>query len=183
MKRLIAISFLFLLLFNAFGYYLLFGYEQRQERSEQLANLPESAFEIVRLPASLYVHLEDTDFEMVDDVYTIEGKTYQVVKRRIVNDKLEIYCLRDFRQDELNRLLADYAHEQGITQSDDSNSDAPTKSFSKNFLKEYLPLSPISIVKTTSNTEGGILTTISVADASLLSVGHFSIPSPPPNAA
>lgn len=149
----------------------------------QLANLPETAFEIVRIPASLYVHLEDTDFEMVDDVYTINGKTYQVVKRRIVNDNLEIYCLRDFRQDELNRLLADYAHQQGIAQSDDAHSDAPIQCFSKNFLKEYLPFSPISIVKNPVLTEGGVLTPIPVAATALLTAGHFSIPSPPPNEA
>ena len=71
LKRFAAISFLFLLLFNAFGYYLLFGYEQKQARQEvveSVKNMPNSAFKVIKLPVSAYVHIEDRDFEYTEGV-------------------------------------------------------------------------------------------------------------------
>jgi hypothetical protein len=182
MKRLVAILLLALLLFNAFGYYALFAYEQGKARRAHIADLPDSAFTVLKVKATLYVHLEDSDFEYTEGGFQHEGKTYNMVKRRVVNDTLEIYCLRDFRQDELNSLIAEYSHQQGIGKADDSQSDAPMKLVLKSFLKEYLPNTPISIVKTPVSTEGGQNLSIPIAAASVLTAGHLSIPSPPPNA-
>lgn len=132
------------MLFNAFGYYVLLGFEQAHTRHIEIAGLPEEAFEIIKLPASLYVHLEDSEFEIVENQFqTEDGRTYNSVKQRIVNDSLEIYCLRNFDSEHLEQLRAALS-----TQQDDDATISqkgfplPQKSVSKTFFKDYL-LNPL----------------------------------------
>ena len=182
LKRLAAISFLFLLLFNAFGYYLLFGYEQVQARQQVVStiqDMPESAFTVVKMLVSPYAHIEDRDFEYVEGAFMKDGKAYNFVKKRIVNDSLELYCLNNVRQDQLTAQFNDYVKENVITGKTSQN--LPTKQMLKSFLKDYIPLEIYSLsLVHPSDTEGGSRI-VSPDDA--LPIVYLSTTSPPPNVA
>ena len=183
LKKFAAISFLLLLLFNAFGYYLLFGYEQKQARKEvveSVKNRSNSAFKIIKLPVSAYVHIEDRDFEYTEGQYQSDGQTYNFVKKRIVNDSLELYCLNNFRQDKLNAQLNDFVKENILNGS--NNQNAPTKQMLKSFLKDYIA-HEISILVVSYPTELSELSQINVAPSSALLSSFLSLHSPPPNVA
>lgn len=182
LKRLAAISFLLLLLFNAFGYYLLFGYEQAQARRQavqSIQEIPESSFLVVKMLVSPYAHVEDRDFEYVEGEFKRDGKTYNFVKKRIVNDSLELYCLNNVRQDQLTAQFNNFVKENFLNGKNSQN--LPTKQMLKTFLKDYIPLEIYSLLlPTPSDTEGG--KRIASSD-DVLPIVYLSTTSPPPNAA
>jgi hypothetical protein len=182
LKRLAAISFLLLLLFNAFGYYLLFGYEQAQARQQAVSaiqDLPESSFMVVKMLVSPYAHVADRDFEYVEGAFIKDGKAYNFVKKRIVNDSLELYCLNNVRQDQLTAQYNAFVKENVLNGKTSQN--LPTKQLLKSFLKEYIPLEIYSLsFHTASDTEGGNHI-VSPDDA--LPIVYLSTTSPPPNVA
>lgn len=182
LKRIAAISFLFLLLFNAFGYYLLFGYEQAQARQQAINTIqyiPESSFLVVKMLVSPYAHVADRDFEYVEGEFIKDGKTYNFVKKRIVNDSLELYCLNNVRQDQLTAQFNDFVKENIINGKTSQN--LPTKQMLKSFLKDYIPLEIYSLLLPTPlHTEGG---TVIAATDDLLPIVFLSTTTPPPDAA
>ena len=182
LKRIAAILFLFLLLFNAFGYYLLFGYEEVQARQQTVASLqelPESAFMVVKMLVSPYAHVEDRDFEYVEGEFRLDGKAYNFVKKRIVNDSLELYCLNNVRQDQLTAQFNNFVKENFLNGKTSQN--LPTKQMLKSFLKDYIPLEIYSLsLSQFSDTER---ITIIIAHDDLLPIVFLSTTSPPPNVA
>jgi hypothetical protein len=154
MQRLTVIPLLSLLLFNAFGYYFLSAYQQDQAKHLKYSQQKDADFTIVKLPASLYVHLEDTDFEYIEQVFEYKNETYNKVKQRIVNDTLEIYCVRNVEHEQLKANFNDYVSGQ-MDIDKGSSKESPIKQFLKNFLKEYISDSPYKIVLFALNTEGG----------------------------
>jgi hypothetical protein len=96
--------------------------------------MPESAFKLVKILASTYVHVENTDFDYPDEQFTVEGKTYNLAKKRILNDSLEIYLLNNVKQDELTAAFNDYIEQNILTKSLPTHK-APIKVSIKDFLK------------------------------------------------
>lgn len=136
MKRLIAISLLGLLLYNSFGYYLLFAYQRQEAREMALINMPESLFDVVKVKVALYTSVADTDFEQVNEEMTVGDRTYQIVKKRIKNDTAELYYFRDFHQEALRKTLNDIVLSQ--TQDDQPGHNQPLKHLLKSFIKDYI---------------------------------------------
>lgn len=134
LKKIASILLLSVLLFNVVGYFALFAYEQEQAKRMVLQDMPEEAFKIVKVLASTYVHVADTDFDYPDEQFTIEGRTYNLAKKRIHHDTLEIYLLNNVKQDELTAAFKDYI-EQNILAKKDPTSKSPLKSALKDFLK------------------------------------------------
>jgi hypothetical protein len=134
LKKVTSILLLSLLLFNVVGYFALFVYEQEQARHIQLQEMPDSAFKLVKILASTYVHLENTDFDYPDEQFTVEGKTYNLAKKRILNDTLEIYLLNNVKQDELTAAFKDYMEQNILTKSLPTDK-TPFKIALKDFLK------------------------------------------------
>ena len=181
MQRLTVISFLALLLFNAFGYYFLFNYGQKQALYLTQASASNSDFTIIKLPASLYLHLENTDFEYIDQVFEFQEKTYNKVKQRIVNDTLEIYCVRNADHERLKEQFNDYVVSQ-LNDNSTTSEKSPLKQLLKNFLKDYIP-NDIYVLVVCSPNEVSESAKINIAASSALMSAYLSLHSPPPNAA
>ncbi len=178
MKRLSAILLLALLLYNAFGYYALFAYEHKQAALRNVLNLPDSAFEVVKIKAAIYASVENTDYEYVNEDLTIEDKTYHIVKKRIQNDTLFVYYLRNFKQEELRKNLNEILESQLVNDNTEEGND-PIKQLLKTFLKDYIPnnIFALKLKKTPSNTEGVVLN----ASIPFFKTGNYlSIHAPPP---
>ena len=184
MQRLTVISLLCLLLFNAFGYYLLSGYQQKKAKIMGYAHLKDADFTIIKLPASLYLHLDNTDFEYSDQVFEYKNETFNKVKQRIVDDTLQIYCVRNIQHEQLKAHFNDYVSGQmDIDNNNGSSKESPIKQLLKNFLKEYITDSPYKIIHFASHTEGGYLSKNLPPPVYFPTSIFRSIVSPPPEVA
>lgn len=98
MKKLGAILFLGILLFNAFGYRLVSNYFD-QKAANQLVHLIEennydaSNLMTIKTAINLPYYANNPQFERVDGEIVIKGVVYQYVQRRIYNDSLELKVL------------------------------------------------------------------------------------------
>lgn len=136
MRRVIAIALLGLLLYNSFGYYLLFAYQRQEARALALMQMPESMYEVIKIKVALYTSVPDTDFEKVNEELTYGDHTYQIVKKRIKNDTAELYYFRDYHQEALQKTFNDIVLSQ--TQDDNPGHHQPFKNLLKSFLKDYI---------------------------------------------
>ena len=98
MKKITAILFLGIMLFNGFGYRILSNYFD-QKASDHLVSLieqnnyDESDLISVKTPINLPYYSNSPKFERVDGEMEINGIVYQYVERRVYNDSVEIRVL------------------------------------------------------------------------------------------
>ena len=100
MKRLTAISFLLLLLFNLAGYQLWFYYAQQKFDTQLLARLEKESYNeedliTLKVPLSLPYQTDWKEFERVDGEINLDGKIYKYVKRKVQDGQLILLCLPD----------------------------------------------------------------------------------------
>jgi hypothetical protein len=179
-KRFIAILLLISLLYNAFGYYLLYLYGSGKTRIESAAQIPESELEVAKFKVALYTSTPDTEFEAVDVEMELDGKTYHVVKQRIKNDSLCLYYVRNFHREALRADLNDLVKRQNPGQGASHNS--PAKDLLKSFFKDYFfhdGFVPEAFVLSAA-TEPSALP---LSPAGLTRSVYLSVFSPPPDAA
>ncbi len=181
MKKIVSISLLALLLYNAFGYYILFSYEQQKNRIDYLQDLPESAFQVMSYKLVDYAAIQNTDFEYVDNELILEGKTYHIIKKRIINNTLQLFYLPNMRQDELRQNFSHIVEAQTVTKQSDNNK-SPLKQLIKSFLKDYIPNDIYVLVDCCPKISTKLKNEIVAPDAVLLSV-YLSLCSPPPEVA
>lgn len=180
MKKLVSISLLALLLYNAFGYYLLFAYEHKNARIDYLEQLPDEAYQVMSYKLADYAIAHDTDFEYVDKELTLEGKSFHIIKKRILGDTLYLYYLPNFKQDELRQNLNDIVETQSITKQ--SHSTSPIKVLLKSFLKDYIP-NDIYILVVRYPEEIHEATVLGNTSDKAVVSPYLSLHSPPPEAA
>ncbi len=130
-----------LLFYNTVGYYLLLLREQSRASvavaAVGAAPNEEPNFVILRIPVSLYLHTENTEFERTDTDFLLEGKAYKMLKQRIRNDSLEIYCVANPQQDKITAQITDFIRQNLCNDSATSDKNAATKVL-KYFLKDYI---------------------------------------------
>jgi hypothetical protein len=106
LKRLLAILFLLLLLFNMIGYRLYFYYAQQMADKALMATLDEETYDqkdllVIKVPLSLPYQSDWKDFERVDGEIDVNGETYKYVKRKVVNGTMVLLCLPDHHRTRL----------------------------------------------------------------------------------
>lgn len=178
MKRFAAIFLLGLLLYNSFGYHLLFAYERQQVRNLAIQITPESFFKVIKIKVALYTSVSDTDFEVVDEELEVDNQTYHIVKKRIKNDTAEMYYFRDFRQEELRKSMHAILTDQMPFHK--SGSGSPIKHLLKDFIKDYLPHQEVYVFENCAKQLTPVVTKINTATQSALPSPHLSVASPPP---
>ncbi|MFT3701906.1 MAG: hypothetical protein QM802_06040 [Agriterribacter sp.] len=116
MKKLAAIVFLSLYLFNLGGYSFVFGYfihQSEQHIAQQIDHHQYDEDELVAL--SIPVHLpyipESSEFECVEGSVESNGVHYDYVKRKITNDTLYIMCLPNHKKAQLEKSQSKYSSE------------------------------------------------------------------------
>jgi hypothetical protein len=113
LKRLLAILFLLLLLFNTVGYRLYFYYAQQMADKALMASLDEGAYDhkdlmVIKVPLSLPYQSDWKDFERVDGEIDINGETYRYVKRKVMNGALVLLCLPDHHRTKLENAKDEF---------------------------------------------------------------------------
>jgi hypothetical protein len=143
MKRIASLFLLVSLFYNVLGYYLMFSYQKEQAWVSAIENTPDSEFKVIELNATLYSFIEDTDFEYVNENVIIENKSYHIFKKRIHNNILSLYYLRNSYGDIIGKDLKDIVDNQLFDSTPSEN--APIKKLLKTFLQDYIPNTTVCV--------------------------------------
>ena len=175
MKRLLAILLIGILFFNWYGYRLLTNYWQQEADRRLEARLnhndyDESALISIKLPAtSLSYANASATFQRIDGEIIIGDVAYKYVKRRIINDSLELLCIRDQEAMELDKAGNEFF---GKVNNFPNSKSTPQKDFQKLFPPE--PQNP------TITIPGPIETPKHASRTPALTIGHPHRPEHPP---
>jgi hypothetical protein len=101
------------LLFNLCGYRLVIDYLQQRHDVKLTAQLDRAEYAdedliSIKTALSLPYYTATMDFERIDGSIRIDGVEYNYVKRRIINDSLELLCLPNTTKQKLQTIKADF---------------------------------------------------------------------------
>jgi hypothetical protein len=184
LKRLLAIFLLSVHLFMLFGYHLVFehfesGSDRRMvERLDVNGYNPEDLVEL-RIPVQLPYHPNWVDYERVDGEINIDGKHYNYVGRRMVNDTLILKVIPNHDKTRIRHARETFLALVNDMQDYESTDHAaslpmpPKKPFS--FEAVILPGIPISSARMVEANLWAALEEIGLNNQSL------AVPEPPPD--
>ncbi len=176
MKKLISIFLVFLLLFNALGFYGLFiglRYKTGQDLAQRLDNHQYSDDETITLKVPMALpYRPDSEYERVDGEIEHQGEFYRLVKQKLEKDTLFIVCIKDHNSKRIKQALADYVRTFTDKPVDTKQT---TKTFG-GFIKDFLP-STIEITQVTSGWNHSVALTNFLNSFISRSISVFS---PPP---
>jgi len=133
LKKIIAILFIGVYLFNLVGYSLTFDYFIHQADNrivQQLDNNDYNEAELleIKIPLNLPYYTSWDEYERYDGEIVLNGIHYNYVKRKVVNDTLFLLCLPDHVKTELYKAKSEFAYTEG---DNDSSSKKGMESFGK----------------------------------------------------
>lgn len=108
-----------------------------------MEKIPSSEFQVIRLNASVYSFVEDTDFENVNENVIIKNKSYHIFKKRIQNNIISLYYLHNSYGDVIGKDLNEIIDNQLFDST--PSKESPGKKLLKSSLPEYIPNNPICI--------------------------------------
>ena len=159
------------------GYYLMFAFKEQQAWVARMENTSPSDFRVLRLNASLYSFVDDTEFEDVNEDVVINNKSYHIFKKQIKDNVLSLYYLPNTNENTVSKDLNELVHSQLFNTG--SSKESPTKKLLKSFIKDYIDNPEVSIPMPT---QAVVLTEAFAADdAEFTNPGHLSLPYSPPD--
>lgn len=154
MKRLFAILFLAILLFNLQGYQLLIHYWQVEQEGDFETKLSKNDFETddlisIKVPVTLPYYTNSANYDFTNGEVEMNGTSYKYIKKRIYNDSIEFVCIANTgkmrlenARDEFFKLCND------LTAAKDQNKKSPTHLNVKPLAFDYFePLKDISLFR------------------------------------
>lgn len=151
----------------------MFAYQEEQAWVASMEKRHDSEFQVIQLNATLYSFIEDTDFEYVNEDVVINNKSYHIFKKRIQNNILSLYYLRNSHQDAISQDLKDIVDNQLFNGS--SSKESPVKKLMKSFLQDYIPNNAVCIdfsQETVLNSTESIITPNQAIDSGYLSLSY-----------
>lgn len=177
-KRIASLFLIVTLFYNVLGYYLLYHQQEEQKWVTAMETLNHSNYKILKLNASIYTFIEDTDFEYVNQNIEINNKFYHIFKKRIQNNILYLYYLPNTHQNKINKDLKTIVNGQLF--DDSSSKDSSSKKIFKTFMTDYVLAKPIVI----SNTVVFSFTKKATHEPTPIAkpiCGYFNLPFSPPD--
>jgi len=139
LKKLAARGLIAILFFNWYGYRLLTNYWQQQatrrlEARISLNDYDESTITAIKFPiSSLAYNNPDTAWKRIDGEVIISDVAYHYIKRRIINDSLELLCLRNSEGTAIDKAGNEFF---GKVNSFPNSKPSPQQDFQKLFSPE-----------------------------------------------
>ena len=124
LRRLAAISLIVIVLFNFYGYRLVISCMQSNSEASIEKQVDQNKYneqELISIKTKLNLpyYSSSSQFERAYGSITIDGNNYQYVKRRVLNDTLELLCLPNTTKTKLesvnNELTKELAEGQAST--------------------------------------------------------------------
>lgn len=142
MRKIVAILFTLILLFNLCGYRMVIDLMQQKADTKLEARLDNSEYDEsqlieIRVAMNLPYQQRYTEFERHYGEIEIDGKSYTYVKRKIEGDMLILKCIANQSKEELQVIKNDMAKANSNADMDHSGNNSQQKSFAKNLLGEY----------------------------------------------
>ncbi|MEN9929701.1 MAG: hypothetical protein RLZZ231_1622 [Bacteroidota bacterium] len=101
------------------------------ETIEKTAHLD---YKVLRLNATLYSFMEDSDFEYVNENITVDNKVYHIFKKRVQNNIISFYYLPNHHQSAIINKL-----KQSLDQSNGVDNKKNTNQNSYKLIKDFVP--------------------------------------------
>src|SRR6476660_2969721 len=95
MKKIASLFLIVTLFYNVLGFYMTFAEQQEQVWVNAMEKTDDSNFEVIEIKITPYAYIVDSGFEDANEDFVIENKVYHVFKKRIVNNVLKLYCLKN----------------------------------------------------------------------------------------
>jgi lipopolysaccharide export system protein LptC len=145
LKRLTAIFFLFVLLFNVAGYRIWFYYASEQATAKLIASVEEEQFQqddllTLTVPLTLPYQTDWADWEKVRGEIEIDGVRYQYVQRKVVGGQMVLQCLPNKVHTKIESARDRFFNLANSFQGDDASKKAhsgTTVKFSKPALTDF----------------------------------------------
>ena len=140
MKKLFAILFLSVHLFNICGYQLFFSAAENVASKQMIAMLDKNNYnehELIQIKYALnapYI-TNNISYERCDGQIELNGVQYNYVKRMVQNDTLYIYCIPNHQKTELNKTENLYAKQNADNTPGKTSEQSALKKI--NFFNEY----------------------------------------------
>jgi hypothetical protein len=145
LKRLLAIFFLFVLLFNVGGYRILFYYAGEQATAKLIASVEEEQFHrddllTLTVPLALPYQTDWADWEKVRGEIEIDGVRYEYVQRKVTGGQMVLQCLPNKAQTKIESARDRFFSLANSFQADDGGkkeSSGTVVKFSKPALTDF----------------------------------------------
>ena len=112
---------------------MVFAFHKEKKWIESVQDKPESEFKVIKLNATLYSFIEDSEMEKVNQNIVIDNKVYHVFKKRIKDNILNLYYLGDENQNAIDISLKKLVK----AQSDSDTTTNPIEKLMKWLSKDY----------------------------------------------
>ena len=142
MKKIASLFLIVTLFYNVLGFYMMFADQKEQTWVAAMEKNEDSKFEVIEMEINPYAYVVDSGFEYVNDDIVVNNKTYHVFKKRIQNNVLKLYCLKNSHHDVISKYLKKIVDDQLFDNT--SNKENPTKKLLKSFIKDYITNNAVS---------------------------------------
>ena len=122
------------------GYYAVFYVQQKIIKQEIVQVIEKEALSdkdliVFSIPITL-PYQSDRDYERVEGDFEYEGRYYEMVKKRLKNDTLYVYCINNLAQERLKANLSKHtaAHISSLAGSENRST---TEKIIKQAIKDY----------------------------------------------
>jgi hypothetical protein len=176
MKKLVAISLLSLLIFDAFGRYFLLFCEQEEATVMNARNRLDE-----ELVVPVHAYIADMDVEFLNDDLTVRCKEFLIAERFMELDTLSMFAVRGQSQDNL-RVSLDRIIEGYKLYSSTAHKSPVQKALSLTFAQDYIPASHLLTLDGAARANADYKVRILITDEAALSA-DLALFSPPPERA
>lgn len=132
MKKIVAISFLLLFLFNTTGYYFVQQYLLNKAQQSTAISIDQKTFnsnQLIELKVPLNIpYYQNTGFERYEGSITIKGVVYSYVERKISDGYLILKCLPDWKSQQAKEKTGDYFSKANGIDKNGTNKSDPSQS-------------------------------------------------------
>jgi hypothetical protein len=178
MKRIASLFLIVTLFYNVLGFYIMFAEQQEQVWVNAMEKTDNSNFEIIEVKINPYAYVVDSGIEDANEDFVINNKTYHVFKKRIQNNVLKLYCLKNSHNEALSKDLKKIVDSQLFDA--DSNKENSNKKLMKSFIQDYIPGNTINFISTSVKLVSTVTFNSSFPQQNILS-GYFTTNYPPPD--
>jgi hypothetical protein len=178
MKKIASLFLILTLFYNVLGVYMMVAEQQEQSWVNAMEKTDDSNFELIEVEINPYAYVVDSGIEYANEDVVIKNKVYHVFKKRITNNVLKLYCLKNSHKEVLNKDLKRIVDNQLFDSN--TNKENPTKKVVKSFIKDYISTDSVSFITAIESTSLLSLNNLFYPQKKLLS-GYHTTNYPPPD--
>jgi len=177
MKKLASLFLIAALFYNVLGFYMIFAEQQEQVWVAAMEETEEQNYEVIEFTINPYGYIVDSGFENVNEEIVVGNKSYHVFKKRIQNNVLKFYCLRNSDKKVFSRDFKKIVDNHLFDTN--SNKENSNKKIIKSHIKDFIS-NNLNIILNDATVTYRVAISAYHPQSALLS-GHFTINYPPPN--